>query len=576
MSSRKELVRLFQELTELLILDEGGPQTFRVRAYENATDSIKSTREDLAAMTVSKLTKISGIGKSSATKIREYFDTGMITKLSELREKYPSEFVALARIPGLGPKTLLRLRDELGVENLDGLKAAIAGEKIRVLKGMGAKSEEKLAKAIERIGSKQDRRPIGQALPLAEDLCDEIAELADVQQVQYAGSLRRFRETIADIDIVVASENPAPIMEFFVGMPRVTEILNNGETKSSVVTNVGIQVDLRVVKPEEFGAALLYFTGSKTHNIKLRQRALDQGCTLNEYGLVNLDSQKTLASESEEDIYKALGLPWIAPQMREDLGEVEAAAKDALPELLRVEDLKGDLHVHSDYSGDAKSPIAEVVRRAQELNYSYIAITDHAIDLRINGVSTEEHAKIADEIVGLREENPDILILHGCELNIDKEGGLDYDELQRSKFDYCLASVHSHFDLDSQTQTSRLIAAMEDPCVRILGHMLARSIGKRPPIECDIDAVLKAAIANKVAIEVNSGLSRLDAPDDVLRRACELGTLFAVNSDAHHADHLSGIRFGVLQSHRGWIPRDRVINSWPTDKFSSWLNGDLN
>ncbi len=574
MSSRKELIRLFQELTELLILEEGGPQTFRVRAYENATDSIKSSREDLSAMTVSKLTKITGIGKSSATKIREYFDTGMISRLAELRDKYPSEFVALGRIPGLGPKTLLRLRDELGIENLDGLKAAIAGKKIQALKGMGAKSEEKIAKAIERIGSKQDRKPIGDALPLAEDLCEEIAELPDVVQVQYAGSLRRFRETIADIDIVVASDNPAPIMEYFIGMSRVSEVLNNGETKSSVVTHVGIQVDLRVVKPKEYGAALLYFTGSKTHNIKLRQRALDQGCTLNEYGLVELESQKTLASTSEEDIYKALGLPWISPEMREDLGEVEAAANDQLPILLDVTDLKGDLHVHSEYSGDAKSPIAEVVARANELGYSYIGITDHAIDLRINGVSVEDHAKIAQELVSLRSENPELLILHGCELNIGKDGQLDYDSDERAKFDYCLGSIHSHFDLDSKAQTKRLIAAMEDPCVRILGHMLARSIGKRPPIECDIDAVLKAAIANNVAIEVNSGLSRLDAPDDVLRRACELGNLFSVNSDAHHADHLSGIRFGVLQSHRGWIPADRVVNSWPADKFSQWLGQD--
>lgn len=571
MPTRKELVERFRELTELLTLEEGGPATFRVRAYENATDAIKGTREDLAELKVSALTKIDGIGKSTAQKIREYFDTGKISRLEELREKYPANFVVLTRIPGLGPKSLLRLRAELGVENLDDLKAAIAGEKIRDLKGMGAKTEEKLAKAIARIGSKQDRRPIAKALPLAETLIEEIQEIEGVIQVQFAGSLRRFRETIADIDLVVASEDAAPIMEYFVGMSRVTEVLGQGETKSSVVTDIGIQVDLRVVKPEEYGAALLYFTGSKAHNIKLRQRALDQGTTLNEYGLAELDGGQILASKSEEEIYKALGLPWISPELREDQGEVEAAAENKLPELLRVSDLRGDLHVHTDYSGDAKSSVEDIVMSADELGYDYVAITDHGYDLRINGVDTASHAEIADKIEALRSKYPKMTILHGCELNIGADGELDYDEEQRARFDLCLASVHSHFDLDKDKQTQRLIRAMEDPCVRVLGHMLGRSIGKRPGIECDVDAVLKAAIKNGVAIEVNSGLTRLDAPSEILRRAVELGNEFVVNSDAHHRDHMPGIRFGVLHSHRGWIPKDRVVNSWEPKRFKAWL-----
>jgi DNA polymerase (family 10) len=569
--SRKELVERFRELTELLTLDEGGPATFRVRAYENATEAIKGTREDLAELKVSGLTKIEGIGKSTAQKIREYFDTGSIARLDELRVKYPADFVVLTRIPGLGPKSLLRLRAELGVENLDDLKAAIAGEKIRDLKGMGAKTEEKLAKAIERIGSKQDRRPIAKALPLAETLIEEIQEIAGVVEVQYAGSLRRFRETIADIDLVVSSEDAAPSMDYFVHMPRVTEVLGHGDTKSSVVTEIGIQVDLRVVTPEQYGAALLYFTGSKAHNIKLRQRALDQGTTLNEYGLAELAGGKVIASRSEEEIYQALGLPWIAPPMREDQGEVEAASEGSLPELLQVSDLRGDLHVHTDYSGDAKSSVEDMVEAADELGYDYIAITDHGFDLRINGVDTASHAEIADKIAALRSKYPKMTILHGCELNIGAEGELDYDEEQRSRFDLCLASVHSHFDLDRDKQTRRLIRAMEDPCVRILGHMLGRSIGKRPGIECDVDAVLAAALQNHVAIEVNSGLSRLDAPAEILRRACELGNDFVVNSDAHHKDHLRGIRFGVLQSHRGWLPKDRVVNSWKPKRFKAWL-----
>ena len=571
MPSRKELVERFRELTELLTLEEGGPATFRVRAYENATDAIKGTREELAELTVSKLTKISGIGKSSAQKIREYYDTGKITRLEELRKKYPADFVMLGRIPGLGPKTLLRLRAELAVENLAGLKAAIAAEQIRTLKGMGAKSEEKLAKAIERMGSKQDRRPIATVLPLAELLVEEIQELEGTLEVQYAGSLRRFRETIADIDLVVAAESPGPIMNFLVNMNRVTEVLARGETKSSVVTDIGIQVDLRVVKPAHYGAALLYFTGSKAHNIKLRQRALDQGCTLNEYGLMELEAGKVLASKSEEEIYQALGLPWIAPPLREDQGEVELASEQGLPRLLQVSDLRGDLHVHTSYSGDAKSSVEEIVESASELGYQYVAITDHGYDLRINGVDTASHVEIADKLATLRPQYPDMLILHGCELNIGATGQLDYDEEQRARFDICVASVHSHFDLDKACQTKRLIRAMKEPKVRILGHMLGRSIGKRAGIECDVDAVLRAAIANRVAIEVNSALARLDAPAEILRRACELGADFVVSSDAHHRDQLAAIRFGVLHSHRGWIPKDRVVNSWQREQFEEWL-----
>lgn len=572
MPSQQELVSLFRELTDLLTLEEGGPQTFRVRAYENASEAIKASHEPLAEMKISQLTKIDGIGKSTAQKIREYYDTGHIERLAELRKAYPADFVMLTRIPGLGPKTLLRLRDELDVHNLDDLKAALASQRIRELKGMGIKSEEKLAKAIERIGSKQDRRPIGDALPLAETLVAELQELEQVQAVQFAGSLRRFRETIADIDLVVASTEPAPIMEYFVTMSRVTEILVQGETKSSIVTNTGIQVDLRVVQPEHFGAALLYFTGSKAHNIKLRQRALDHGCTLNEYGLVALDTKKVLASETEEDIYQALELAYIEPPMREDLGEVEAAASASLPELLTLRAIRGDLHVHTDYSGDAKSSVEDMVARASELGYEYIAITDHGKDLRLNGIDELAHAEIAEKLVALRKRFPAMLLLHGCELNIGKKGELDYSPDERAKFDLCLGSIHSYFDLSAKEQTERLITAMQDPAVRILGHMTARSIGKRPGIECEVDAVLKAAIELNVAIEVNSGLSRLDPPSEIIRRACDLGNDFVINSDAHHADHLVGVRFGVLQSHRGWISKDRVLNARKREDFEKWLN----
>lgn len=572
MPSKEELIRLFQELTELLTLDEGSPATFRVRAYENATETIRSCQEDLSEMKVSALAKMEGIGKSTAARIREYFDSGRIDRLEDLRKKYPADFVALVRIPGLGPKTLMRLRDELGVENLEGLRQAITDQKIRALKGMGAKSEEKLAKAIERIGSKQDRRPIAKALPLAETLVAEIMAIDGVEQAQYAGSLRRFRETVADIDIVVASANAAPVMEHFVNMPRVTEVLGHGDTKSSVVTDVGIQVDLRVVQADSYGAALLYFTGSKAHNIKLRQRAIEQGYTLNEYGLAELSSGKVVASKTEESIYQALKLDWIAPEMREDSGELEAAADSKLPRLLEIEDLKGDLHVHCDFSKDAKSSVEEMVKAASDLGYQYLTISDHGENLSINGVSSAEHVELEQRLAALRLEYPEMLLLHGCELNIAKDGSLDYTQKERNEFGLCVASVHSHFDLASDLQTERLITAMRDPSVRVLGHPLGRSLGSREAIEVDVEAILQAAIEYDVAIEVNAALTRLDAPAEMIRRGCELGNLFAVNSDAHHASHLSGVRFGVIHSHRGWLPRDRVINTWEPQKFSKWLS----
>jgi DNA polymerase (family 10) len=571
-SPNDELIALFRELVQLMTLDEGSAQSFRVRAYENAMHEIKANRDDLSAMTIKELTALDGIGKSTAHKIREYFDTGTIAKLEALREKYPPDYVQLSKIPGLGPKTLARLRAELGVENVDMLRAAIESEQIRNLKGLGEKSEQKLAHAIERLGlsGKDNRTPIADAMPVAQRVVAALSALPEVEQAQYCGSLRRLRETVADVDIVVASTSPGPIMEAFVAMNAVKEVIGQGDTKSSVVTASGLQIDLRVVEPHQFGAACQYFTGSKAHNIKLRSRALQRGWLLNEYGLSDAATGSAIASDTEEAIYAALDLQYIPPTMREDLGEIERAAEGDLMAAVTEEDLRGDLHVHTTVSGDGRSPLEDVLARAAARGYEYLAITDHGEDLAINGVSRERLLQQRDELRALQERYPEMLLLHGVELNIGPDGGLDYDAEFRMGMDWCVAAVHSHFDLDVAQQTRRVIAAMEDPAVNVIGHLTGRMIGRRPGIEIDVDAVLRAAVETGTAIEINSALPRLDAAAEVLQRARDMGVTWVISTDAHHVDELTRMQWGTQHAARGWAPVERIANTWGREEFLAW------
>ena len=569
---REEIAAKLKELTELTVLKEG-TQSFRARAYENAMHEVRGTTEDITSMSISALTKLPGIGKSTATKIREYLDSGKIEKLEILRKEYPPAYVALSKIPGLGPKSLQRLRAELGVENLDDLKAAIASEKLREMKGFGKKTEEKILKSIDRLGlhGKDQRAPIATAMPIASRLVEAVKGLPGVERAQYCGSLRRHRETIADIDIVAASLDAEPVMRAFIELAEVKEIIAQGSTKTSVLTDTGIQVDLRVVTPDEMGAATLYFTGSKNHNIALRQRAIDRGMLLNEYGLLDNESGKVLASKTEEDIYKALEMVWVPPPMREGHGEVEKSAAKELPDVPQEDDIIGDLHVHTDLSGDGRSPLSAMVAGAIERGYKYMAITDHAENLAINGVSRE---KLLDQREQLKEfsKKGNLELLWGCELNIDANGELDYDEDFRLSMDWCVAAVHSHFDLDQASQTKRVIAAMEDPAVNVIGHLTGRMIGKRPGIELDMDAVFEAAVETHTAIEINSALPRLDCAADMLFRARDRGVVFVVSTDAHHTSEQMRMRWGARQAQRGWVEKARIANTWSRKKFLDWAN----
>ncbi len=566
------LVALFRELARLTVLDEGSPNAFRARAYENAVEAISSYRGDLEALSERELTAIDGIGQSTAKKIREFFQRGTISKLEELRLKYPSDFVELSKVPGLGPKTLLRLRGELGVRNLEDLRAAIESKRVREIRGLGARMEEKLLQAIDRRGStgKDKRRPIAEALPIARELVAALETLPAVERAQYCGSLRRFRETVADVDIVVASQEPASVREAFLKMPTVREVIGSGDTKTSVLTSTGLQVDLRIVEPRHFGAACQYFTGSKAHNIKLRQRALARGWLLNEYGLSHAETGDVIASESEEAIYQALGLQLVPPPMREDHGEVELAARGDLPPPVRLEDLRGDLHVHTTLSGDGKSPLEDVVRSAAERGYAYLAVTDHAENLAFNGVSRERLTEQRARLEALRGRYPGMALLHGAELNIDRDGRVDYDGAFRRTLDWCVAGVHSHFELDRAQQTRRILAAMEDPTVDAIAHLTGRRIGRRIGIELDIDAVLKGAVETNTAIEINAALGRLDASSEVLFRARGLPVTFVVSTDAHHTRELARMEWGALHATRGWVEPSRIANRWPREKFLEW------
>jgi DNA polymerase (family 10) len=570
--SKQDVLEMLQELTELTLLEEGDPQSFRVRAYENATQAIAAQATDLGVLSLKDLKKIHGIGKSTAEKIRELIETGHVQKVETLRQKYPRSLVALLRLQGVGPKAVRRLQSELGVQSLDDLRRAISEHKLRGLKGFGEKSEDKLRQSIERLerDGVLNRTPISVALPHAERLLGELRQVTGVTHASYCGSLRRFSETVGDIDITVVSSDPTKVMDAVVNLSVVDRVLGRGETKTSIVTQRGIQVDVRVVAAHQLGAALLYFTGSKAHNVKLRQRALTRGWTLNEYALSELESGKVIASETEQDIYAALGLPFIPPALREDWGELEAAEQGLLPEAATA--LSGDFHVHTDVSGDGRSSLEDMVAAARARGYAVLALTDHA-EGTVSGVGRDELLQQRDRIAALQRELGDSLhLLHGVELNIGPEGQLDYDPEFRSGFDWCVASVHSHFELDKAAQTQRIVTAMRDPSVRMIGHLTARMIGGRPPIELDLPAVFDTALETGTALEINGALPRLDPGIDALRLAQAKGVMFLLTSDAHQVSELALADFAALHAQRARLPLAQVANSWSGEKLRAWVS----
>lgn len=570
MPTRGEALRMLAELAKLSALDEGSPQAFKVRAYENAMAGIEAYPGEIDGLSKSELVKLKGVGGSTADKLLELGATGTVAKLETLREKYPPRFVELTKIPGLGPKTLKMIRAQLGVEDIDGLKAAIESERLRDLPGMGEKSEEKIKKAIDRLGlhGKDRRTPLVEVFGLARSLAARITALDGVLTAEPSGSFRRFSETVGDIDIVVATGDAPVVHTSVVEFAEVDEVIGSGETKTSFLTREGMQVDVRTVEPGQIGSALLYFTGSKAHNIQLRQRAIDRGWLLSEYGL--FEEEKVIASETEADIYEALEMEFVPPALREGGGEVEAAASGELPDLVTRNAIKGDLHYHSDQSGDGRSSPEEMVEAAIGAGYRYIAFTDHGEDLAINGSSREEMLAHRDRLRSLNAEHPDIEILFGCELNIGPDGDLDYDADFRLEFDYCVASIHSHFDLPADQQTARILKALADPSVNAIGHLSGRYVGRRPGVELDVEAVLEGLEVTGVALEINGALDRLDATTEVTRLAMGRDINFVIDTDSHHVSDLRRMDYGVLYAQRAWVTKGRVINAMDTESFMKW------
>src|SRR5918992_58111 len=563
-----EAAALLQELADLLSITGG--EVYKVRAYEKAARAVSGYHEDVAKLSLDELKKIPNVGQAVAKKIRDYLTTGTMRQVEDLRTQIPAGVRALTTIPTLGPKKAMTVYEELGIASVPELADAIKAGRLRGLKGFGTKTEENILHGITLMQQAGDRVLIDVAMAAAEEIVAGLSAVSGCRRCAYAGSLRRMRETIGDIDILAAATEPGPLMETFARLPDVAEVIAHGDKKTSIRTVKGLQIDLRVVPPESWGAALQYFTGSKAHNIRTREIAVRAGLKLSEYGLFDAESEKLMVSATEEEVYERLGLPWIPPTLREDGGEIQAAQRRELPALVTLDDLRGDLHSHTDLT-DGLAPLDEMVAAAAARGLEYYAITDHAPNLYMQRMTDEKMLAQREPVRALQERHPDMTLLHGTELNIDTDGGVDWPGDFLAGFDGCVASVHSHFTQRAADMTRRLIAACENPYVNIIGHPTARLIGKRSSVDADWDEVFKAAARTGTALEVDSFPDRLDLPADLIRRAKRYSVKFAIDSDAHAIRHHGNVRYGVGTAQRGWLTPADVINTWPLDDLRAFL-----
>ena len=565
----QEIAKAFSEIADMLELK--GENPFRIRAYRRAAQNLEALSMDVTELKEEELLKIPGIGKDLAAKIREYIDTGEISHLNELRKEVPQGLLEILLVPGVGPKTAKTVYEKLGISSVDELERACKEGRLQGIPGIRKKTEDNILKGIAMLKRGRERMPLGRARPLAEAIVEELRRLSAIKKIEIAGSLRRWKDTVKDIDILVTSTDPMKVMNTFVKLPNVEEVLLKGPTKSSVMLKEGIQVDLRVVEEDCFGAALQYFTGSKAHNIKIREMAMKLGLKINEYGVFREKDNKKIAGATEEEVYKAIGLPFILPEIREDLGEVEAALNGQLPRLVELGDIKGDLHVHSRWS-DGSHSIEEVARAAQALGYEYIAITDHSKGLGIaGGLSEKDIMKEKKEVDELNKRLKGFRVFMGVEVDIRSNGELDFDEEVLKRLDFVVASIHSGFRQSKRQLTDRLLSAIKCPYVRVIAHPTGRILGERDGYDIDIDEILRAARKYKKALEINAYPMRLDLNDRYVRMARDMGIPIIISTDTHMTEQFRFMKYGVAIARRAWLEKSDVINTKNLEEFKEYL-----
>jgi DNA polymerase (family 10) len=565
-----EIAKLFYEMADFLEIK--GENVFRVRAYQRAAENLESLTEEIEAVAQrGELLKIAGIGKDLAAKIEEYLASGNIADLEAMRKEVPRGLLSIMEVQGLGPKTAKLLYGRLGVDSVEKLEAVTRSGEILKVPGIREKTRENILKGIATWKAGQSRMGVGKALGIADALIAALTAHGGVRQIEVAGSIRRRKETVGDIDILVTSEDPARVIETFVGLPSALDVLAHGDTKASIRHQEGIQVDLRVVEPEAFGAALQYFTGSKEHNVRVREIASKKGLKVSEYGVFDEKSGKRIAGATEEDIYRAVGLPWIPPEIRENTGEVEAALKGKLPSLVEQDAIRGDLHAHTDWS-DGHHPLEKLIEAAEARGYEYIIVSDHSKSSTVAGGLTPD--ELREQIRKIRElqKKHTIRILAGSECDILADGRMDFPDDILKELDIVLAAVHSRFKQARAEMTARIVKALQNPYVNVLVHPTGRLIGERDPYDVDLEQVFAAAKKHGKAIEINASPQRLDLKDVHARRAAELGIPIAINTDTHYLDNLEYMALGIATARRAWITAPQVLNALPLTKLLAWAH----
>jgi len=579
-----EIAKVLSQIGDLLEIQDANP--FRVRAYRNAARLVDGHAKPMRKLVEeeSDLTELPGIGKEMAKHIHELIETGGLSALDELAEKIPRSLIDVIELPGVGPKKAKKLWKELGIETVDELEQRAEAGEVAALDGFGEKSQQKILTGIEQFRQHRSRFKLVEADLLVAPLLEYLRESPEIERLEVAGSYRRRVETVGDIDLLAIASDADAVMKRFTSYPKVTQVQMSGSTRGRVSLQSGLEVDLRILTEPSYGAALVYFTGSKEHNIKLRKRAIERGLRLSEYGVFREegdDQQESgerdpwagelVAGRTEEEVYATVELPWIAPELREDRGEVEAAAKGDLPVLLELADMKGDLQMHSTWS-DGKNSIEEMVAASAARGYEYMALTDHSKALAMTGgLDAKRVREQWKEIEEVQERHPEIRILRSQEVDILADGTLDQDDDVLEELDVVVISVHSRFDLPAAEQTARILVALQHPHVDILAHPTGRLINRRPPFELQLDEILHCAKENGVVVELNAHPERLDLKDTHLMLARELGLKVAISTDAHRARDLDLMHYGVEQARRAWLSKSDVVNALPLREFLQQL-----